>query len=278
MTITLFENSIASKNRTVNSHKPPYSLQKFQLEFGDYLRSQSASDTIPHKVGKIYQDLIFNNVSSFLNQCFPICRAILGDNFKTLSLYFFQRYPTHSPYFSEIPMQFVDFLSKLNDDNDSDWHNAITLQKSDADFVPDYLPELAHYEWLELYVDTLPDTTPKVIIDSNNSYALNHSVQNHHYHYPVHTISVDNSDIEPSDAFLVVLKDNNDKIEFIQINALTHLLIDFMQNSEQTYSSNEQLVRDFGQSIDYDNIDELLAYTDDLFALLVSQSVLIQMT
>ncbi|MFA9486659.1 MULTISPECIES: DUF2063 domain-containing protein [unclassified Moraxella] len=258
----------------------PYSLQQFQNQFGDYLRSQyhAKDDGIPSRVGGIYQTLIFNNVRNFLNQCFPICREILGDdNFHVLSLYFFQRYPSHSPYFNEIPMQFVNFLSQLMTDS-PDWHDEITITNNDIDFVPDYLSELAHYEWLELHVDTLANLTARPILKTpdNQSYGLNPSVQNSHYTYPVHAISVDNcNDIAPDEVFLVVLRASDNEVKFVHTNALTHLFIDFIQNNERVYSSVGELVTDFAKHIDYHNIDELLAYADDLFAELLAQNIII---
>lgn len=285
MTITLLDNDTI-KNSAIKTNKPPYSLQQFQLEFGDYLRSQRQSDTdsIPNRVGRVYQDLVFNNVCNFLNQCFPICRAILGDDdFKKLSLYFFERYPLHSPYFSEIPMQFVDFLSQLdlsNFDKTNHWHNELTLQKNDIDFVPDYLSELAHYEWLELYVDTLPSDNHFAILNDNLTnvpYCVNTTIQNNHYNYPVHTISVDNcDDIIADEVFLVVLRDFNNEIKFVHINALTHLLIDFIKNSKQVYLSKADLIVQFAKHIDYHNADELLKYADELFELLLNEQILIK--
>lgn len=258
----------------------PYALKKFQSEFGDYLRSQRQSDddSVPNRVGKIYQDLIFNNVCGFLNQCFPICKRILGDDWRTLCLYFFQRYPTHSPYFTEIPMQFVEFLSQLSDDefDKTAWSDELTLSDDKIiQFIPQYLPELAHYEWLELYVETLPNAPNKLILDDGQTYFLNHSIQNHYYHYPVQNIGGEqNGTIEQTDTCLVVLR-KNDRVKFVEVNVLTHLFLDFLQNSEQVYHDGTALIQDFAQSIDYADVAGLLAFKDDLFAMLATENMLL---
>lgn len=258
----------------------PYSLRQFHLTFGEYLRlqRQMTKDSVPQRVGQIYQELIFNNICGFLNQCFPICRAILGEiDFKTLSLYFFQRFPTHSPYFSEIPMQFVEFLAQFGDDafDKSKWLDELDVShQTIIQIIPNYLPELAHYEWLELYVETLPNQENPLILQSDVSYCLNSSVQNAYYTYPVQHITANTTkQIEPQDTCLVVLR-YDEKVKFVEVNALTHLFLDFLQNNQTIYQNQESLINDFAQSVDYADVSGLIDFTDDLFAMLVKEKIL----
>lgn len=260
----------------------PHTLRQFQQTFGEYLRSQrqTAKDSVAQRVGKIYQELIFNNICGFLNQCFPICRAILGEvDFNKLSLYFFQRYPTHSPYFSEIPMQFVDFLAKLADDeyDKSEWLDELTLSYQEImQLIPEYLPEMAHYEWLELYVETLPNQENALILQSNPSYLLNTTAQNAYYSYPVQQINANTGkQLEAKPTCLVVLRDD-EKVKFVEINPLTHLFLDFLQNSQTVYDNQTSLIHDFAKSIDYADVAGLIDFTDDLFAMLVNEKILFQ--
>lgn len=256
----------------------PYALKKFQSEFGDYLRSQRQNphDSVPNRVGKIYQDLIFNNVCGFLNQCFPICKRILGDDWRMLCLYFFQRYPTHSPYFTEIPMQFVEFLSQIDDDDfdQSTWLDELTLShQTIKSRLPAYLSELAHYEWLELYVETLPNQAEKLIFCGDQSYVFNQTVQNHYYTYPVHQIGINTDGVSMADSFLVVLR-HHERVKFVEVNILTHLFVDFLQQSTQVYDDLTNLMTDFGNSIDYPDIEGLIAFKEDLFAMLMDENII----
>ncbi|UXZ05570.1 HvfC family RiPP maturation protein [Moraxella nasicaprae] len=260
----------------------PYSLKKFQLEFGDYLRlqRQSQNDSIPNRVGKVYQDLIFNNVCGFLNQCFPICKKLLGDDkFRTLCLYFFQRYPTHSPYFTEIPMQFVEFVSQILNNEQDNWLSPLSISDEEIDFIPKYLDELAHYEWLELFVDTMPNNEHKLILKDDElttCYALNSTVQNCHYTYPVQTISPNNANnIMPSDTCLVVLRVGVE-VKFVAINVLTYFFIDFLKECHTVYTDKKTLLTDFANSIDYPDIDGLINFADDLFLMLSNEQILIK--
>lgn len=53
-------------------------LRIFQREFGDYIRKQNTIIPIPCLlVGQLYQNLIYNNVSGFVNQCFPLLAVLL---------------------------------------------------------------------------------------------------------------------------------------------------------------------------------------------------------
>lgn len=248
---------------------PPPSLQKFCQSFGDYLRAGQDDNGVPSRVGRVYQELVFNNVMGFLNQCFPICKSILGEDWQRLGRCFFERYPTHSPYFSEIPMQFVDFLAKFDTpDAQSDWHRP--KQEDYKLLVPDYLAELAHYEWLELYVDTLPNLQPKQVM---TGVCLNPTLQNCYYRYAVHEIDTDGQ-ATLADTFLAVLR-YDDEVGFVALNAMTHFLLEFMKNSERVFDDQDKLLRAFAASIGYDDVEGLLGFGDELFLMLKSQFILL---
>lgn len=247
---------------------PPPSLQKFCQNFGDYLRAGQDDSGVPSRVGRVYQELVFNNVMGFLNQCFPICKSILGEEWQRLGRHFFERYPAHSPYFSEIPMQFVDFLAKLDTpEAQGAWHKP---KQNVSLLVPDYLPQLAHYEWLELYVDTLADIPPKEIL---TGVFLNPTVQNCYYQYAVQEIDSDGQ-ADVADTFLAVLR-HEDEVSFVALNAMTHFLLEFMQNSERVFDSQDELLQAFAISIDYEEVDGLVGFGDELFLMLKNQFILL---
>lgn len=259
----------------------PTSLCKFQLEFGDYLRRQIqvADDMVPSYVGGIYQELIFNNILGFLNQCFPICKRILDDKqWQALCLYFFQRSATHSPYFSEIPKQFVEFLLQFDEKDHTTWCVPMTIDHEMIEsFLPSYLPQLAHYEWLELFVDTMPNQPAKLILSEDKQYYLNSSMYYYQYGHPVHMINSENQgNIDPQDVFLVVLRDGQD-VKFVEVNALTYLFIDFLHKnkSSNVFYSSQLLMTQFADSIDYENIDELMIFCQSLLDSLVCNKILL---
>lgn len=104
---------------------------------------QPLLDDLSPRIGKLYQSLVYNNVSSFINQCFPVCQTMVDSTlWQTLIQLFIASNHLKSPYFVEINQQFCAFLAETVFDT--------------FDILP-FLAELAHYEWIELLVEMLPD-------------------------------------------------------------------------------------------------------------------------
>jgi len=109
-----------------------------QLEFSAYIRdplnNPKPADVKPQRM-EVYRELFFNNIDSFLSSNFPVLRTILDDQqWFELSQDFFARHPCTTPYFSEIPEEFLEYLQDERQN------------KTDYPF----LLELAHYEWVEM--------------------------------------------------------------------------------------------------------------------------------
>lgn len=205
---------VASKTASETNHHDD-SLHDALHDDPDGNQSKDIADDIPKRVGQLYQSLIFNNLKGFINQCLPVCQTLMtAEEWQALTLYFFQNGDLHSPYFTEINKHFVDFLYTLSAE-----------QRASLN-VPDYLADLAHYEWIELVLDIYPDT--KVYAPLYPGYVLNINLKNLHYQWQVHRISEDNLPTEAEDTFLLVYRTPTHHIEFMEVNALTHLLIEFM--------------------------------------------------
>lgn len=217
------------------------SWQNFQLAFGRYLRDP-AQETLPEGVvprrAKVYEDLLFNNVCGFLNSCFPVCQKLITeDQWLDLSRAFYRDWRCHSPRFNDIPKEFLDFLA--------------------SDTAPE-LPypwfwQLAHYEWVELAVDTFDETGRTDQDAPPGSIRVNPSLHNLVYDWPVHKISPEAIPDEPQPCFLLVYRDQHDKVSFTEINGPTSALIHLFQAGEtdakQALASlAEQLQTDFGEA------------------------------
>jgi hypothetical protein len=60
----------------------PDTLRDFQITYGKYLRSpatQKRPDGIPERRSEIYESLLFNNISGFINNCFPVAPDFLSE-------------------------------------------------------------------------------------------------------------------------------------------------------------------------------------------------------
>lgn len=236
-------------------------LRAFQSQFGDYIRKQrhDDADNVPNRVGRLYQSLIYNNVSGFVNQCFPVCRQIVQNHFgieiwQNLIKDFLKYGDMASPYFSQINEQFVAYLTDE------------VLSRFD---LPLFLGELAHYEWIELYVDNLPNTNPKpCLIDNHHTILMNPTVQILYYEWAVSDISVSFLPKEKKPNFIIVYRKNDDKYKtaFMSINQLGFVILTFLQentNQGVVYRHRDEL-RDALQKTFKLN-DEVLSMIDSSF-------------
>jgi hypothetical protein len=202
-------------------------FQKKQYEFSAFIRDPENNPTPPDVEPRrmaVYRELFFNNVEGFLSSTFPVLKSLLQED-KWLGLVqdYFCKNRSDSPYFSSIPEHFIEFLNADRDGNTDD--------------LP-FIQELAHYEWIEMVLELaegeshqpssieLNEMLSSVVQVSDLAYPLA-------YHYPVHQIS---SEFQPEicpeiPTYLVVYRDHDDHVQFMEINAVTYALIEQIENN-----------------------------------------------
>jgi len=211
---------------------------KQQRAFAAHIRSPahvSPPEGTDARRMKVYSDLFFNNVKGFLDGTFPVCAEMIGDvRWKAIARDFFASHFCKTPYFLEIPREFLAYLeSGFKPDNND----------------PLYLYELAHYEWLELAVDVSPDEVD-VEFDANADLTASVPVfaaaaEAFIYQYPVHQISVSNAAPQPQQTPLIVFRDRQEQVRFIETNLMTIQLMMLLRSQELTgITAVEQLLRE----------------------------------
>jgi hypothetical protein len=198
-----------------------------QLEFAAYIRdpeNNPAPADVKAQRMVMYRELFFNNVESFLSSSFPVLRRILDDQrwFK-LAQDFFVSHRCQSPYFSEIPEEFLDYLQNERDNPED---------------LP-FLLELAHYEWVETAlaiakVDVAANSRDNIDTLLHKRIALSPLAWPLAYQYPVHQIS---PDFVPTAApeqptFLIVYRNIDDEVHFSQITGITYRLLQLIHENE----------------------------------------------
>jgi len=186
-------------------------MKQIQRLFTQNIRNPQNTNpvkNVPAARMKVYQKLVYNNIASILNRAFPVIVSILTqDQWAKLIHQFIKTNQAGSPYFYRIPKQFVDFL-----ENDKQ-----------APLEYPFLPELAHYEWIEIEVELETDreSEPKDL-------TIKPTVRVLSYQYPVHKISKNYLPQKPEQqpVFLVVYRDTNFKVKFMEINVLTACLLE----------------------------------------------------
>lgn len=197
-----------------------------QYAFAGYLRdpdNRPAPDNIEARRMAIYRELIYNNIENFIASGFPVLRSILADeHWHQLVRDFIRDHRCHSPYFLDISREFLHYLQETR----------LKEGGAQAGWEPPFMLELCHYEWVELALDVaeaeIPANGDMAPNPLHRLYQVSPLVWRLSYSYPVHKISADNQPQEPlvEGAFLVVYRNRQDKVRFLEVN---HVVINLLQ-------------------------------------------------
>ena len=202
-------------------------FQRFQYAFTAHIRDPKVNPRprgIEARRMQVYSGLVYNNVESFLLTCFPVLRKVLGiRRWTRLVRAFLATHRSHSPFFRQIPDEFIRFLQ-------TEW--------TASAHYPAYVLELAHYEWIELVLSISTRVPDWDRIDPEGDLLeqrpiLNPVLASLHYHWPVQRISP-RARIAPAETYLLVFRDADDQVQFMEINAFTARLLNLLETAELT--------------------------------------------
>jgi hypothetical protein len=202
-------------------------FQRFQHAFTSHIRNPGTNPCPPgiaaHRM-ELYRRLVYKNLENFLLSCFPVLRGVLGERrWSRLVRGFLANHRSSSPFFHEIPAEFVQFLQ---------------TEEAIPDKYPKFVLELAHYEWVELVLSISMEAPDWELIDPEGPMfegcpILNPVLANLHYGWPVHHIAP-RERVSPAETYLLVFRDANDQVRFVEINALTSRLIQLLESEAYT--------------------------------------------
>lgn len=229
-------------------------FQRIQRQFAAHLRdpSQRPPGNIEPRRLKVYQELFYNNIESFLANGFPVLRSIVDDEpWHALVRRFMTGYRCQSPYFVDIPREFVTFLS-----TDNTWQETL----------PAYTLELAHYEYMEVALTAAADEAPTAAVNPGGDLLAASPVVSPlacllSYAWPVHKISAQWQPPAEEPTWLMVYRDADDRVGFMALNGISARLLQLIE--EQPLASGrvvaEQLLAESGLPVD----DTHLAFARD---------------
>lgn len=201
-------------------------FQRYQFAFTAHIRDPKAH---PRPAGvearrmNIYTGLLYNNIEGFLLSCFPVLRKVLGARkWARLVRAFFSTHRSHTPYFRQIPDEFIQFLQ-------NEW--------TSSEDMPPYLLVLAHYEWIELVLSVSTRSADHALDPVGNLLdgvpLLNPVLANLRYDWPVHRIAPRRK-VLPAETHLLVFRDAEDAVQFSEINAFTARLLTLLEGGTLT--------------------------------------------
>ena len=203
--------------------------QRLQYQFTAHLRDPAhapAPAGIEDRRMGIYRELVFTNMESFISSNFPILRSLYNDaEWETLARDFLREHECHTPLFPEFAREFLRYLE--------------ARQQQDRGDAP-FLVELAHYEWAELALALdeaeIDDTTHDSRGDPLNGIpVVSPLLCVLGYRYPVHRIGPDfrPTDVPSEPTLLLLVRGRDDTVRFNEINALSAMLIERLQQNTQ---------------------------------------------
>jgi hypothetical protein len=212
-------------------------FQQKQYAFAAHIRdpkSVPAPQGIEDRRMGIYRDLFFNNLHKLISNTFPVLRKLhTAEDWRALVREFMMRHEAKTPYFLEIPKEFLLFLENEHVATDDDYP---------------FLFELAHYEWAELALSVSPDQDDMSRIDADGDLlegvpvksALAWSLQ---YRFPVHRISPTFKPEAPGEqpTFLAVWRKPDDELGFMELNPLSARLLALVESNAESSSGRELL-------------------------------------
>lgn len=203
-----------------------YSFQETQYQLASHLRDPdhvAPPQGVDDRRLRVYRDLIYKNIEGFISGGFPILRSIFDDEaWHAMVRDFIQTHQSHTPYFLEISQEFLKYLQEDR-----------VFQEND----PPFMLELAHYEWVELALDISTEEFPTEQLSGdllNDKLVVSPLVWCLSYQYPVHRIGEHFQPTETPEqpTFLLVYRNRDDRVKFMESNAVTNRLVQLLQSEE----------------------------------------------
>jgi hypothetical protein len=230
-------------------------FQRKQLAFAAHIRDPEnapAPEGIEDRRMAIYRQLFFNNLRSLLGNTFPVLKRLHSDEkWGAFIRQFMQKHRAETPYFLQLPVEFLNFLQ--------------TEYEPDSDDYP-FLTELAHYEYIELALSIETDSDDLSDIRTDGDLLAEVPVKSVlawvvAYSFPVHRISESFLPDAPAEqpVYLVVYRGSGDKVQFLELNPVTAGLLNAVTENEDE-KSGEQLLRELAVQIQFTDVDALLKH------------------
>lgn len=230
-------------------------FQKKQYAFAAHIRDPehvAAPEGIEDRRMAIYRKLFFNNLRNLLSTMFPVLKKLHTEaKWRSMIRQFMQQHRAATPYFLQLPEEFLGFLQN-------------EYERQDDDFP--FLLELAHYEYIELALSISEETNDMADVDPDGDLLTNVPVKSalawvYAYEYPVHRISADYQPTEPAEqpVFLAVYRSADDEVGFLELNPVTAGLLELIDTNE-AQKTGEALLRALAEKINYPDIDALIEH------------------
>ena len=230
-------------------------FQEKQYQFAAHIRDPQnvpAPEGIEDRRMAVYRELFFNNLKSLLSNTYPVLKKLHSDEkWRRMVRKFMQKHEAQTPYFLELPAEFLGFLQNEYEPGVDDFP---------------FLVELAHYEYIELALSISEETNNMTGVDPEGDLLTGVPIKSaltwvYAYQYPVHKISADFKPTAPEDqpVYLAVYRNSEDKVSFLELNPVTAGLLNAIDENEAG-KTGDALLRELAAEISYLNVDAFVQH------------------
>lgn len=226
------------------------SFQDKQYAFAAHIRDpehRPAPPGIEDRRMGVYRQLFFNNLKNLLGTFFPVLKKLHSDqHWSRFIRRFMQLHQARTPYFLELPQEFLGFLqSEYETENDDH----------------PFLVELTHYEYAELALSVSTASNDTDGVDPAGDLLAGIPVKSalawvFAYRYPVHRISETYLPKVPAEqpVYLALYRDAADSVGFLELNPVTAALLEAIDNNPDGRTGGE-LLQAIASDIGYPDAD-----------------------
>lgn len=264
-------------NTTYNTPERP-DFVRLQYAFAAHIRDPEhnpSPEGVDVRCMKIYRELFYNNVESFMASTYPVLRSIIPDQrWHAMIRDYYAKHQSHTPLFPEMPREFLKYLEYE--------------RRAETDDPP-FMLELAHYEWVELALSMLDEKTDDEawIIPVNGDDLLtgipvaSPLVWVLGYHFPVHKISADYQPKTPDNQinYLIVYRDSRDEIHFMEANPVTARLLQLIisDNANGDCKNGKALLEQIASELNHPRSDTVVEAGCAILAGFLERGILLGM-
>jgi len=234
-------------------------FQQYQQAFTAHIRdpkNNAKPNNLDEERMAVYREGVYNNIFESASVCFPVCQETVGaDDWDATVRRFVATHHASSPIFGEIPKELVTFLE--TDTN-----------------TPDYIKQLAHYEWVELAVGGMQAEAPVLsenvdLLTETPALAPAHMLLA--YDYPVQKISAQFKPDEQEATHLLVFRNAEFEVNFIELNPMVYVLLESIKQGK----TGKQALTELARQIQHPEPDLIVEFGHEVLEDLMQQQALL---
>lgn len=221
-----------------------------QYAFAAHIRDPEKNpcpEDVEERRMSIYRELFYNNVEDFMANTYPVLRQITPDErWHAMIRDYFASHLSYTPLFPEMPREFLKYLE---------------YERKPSSDDPPFMLELAHYEWVELALSILDVRINEAEIDFQGDLlagipVISPLAWSLNYHFPVHKIGPNflPKEISVIQTYLIVYRDANFDVHFMEINSVTARLLQLIANND-SQKSGQALLQQVAQELNHPKPD-----------------------